>query len=112
MIISKGLLEAGGAELHPADRGVHPVHPVLVQVPIYPRDILGESFRDEWRDYYARPLIATVEIPKEITHNVTNFKLMPQYMVKKDTQITQTPMERVMTMVSGGESYPVPKGSR
>ncbi|CAD7940708.1 unnamed protein product [Amoebophrya sp. A25] len=52
------------------------------RVPIYPRDVLGEMFRDEWRDFYARALPVKVEIPKMITRNVTNFKMMPWHMVR------------------------------
>ncbi|CAD7950311.1 unnamed protein product [Amoebophrya sp. A120] len=52
------------------------------RVPIYPRDVLGEMFRDEWRDFYARPLMTQVDIPKSITRNVTNFKTLPWYMVQ------------------------------
>eukprot|EP00747_Dinoflagellata_sp_TGD_P192012 gnl/TRDRNA2_/TRDRNA2_56242_c0_seq2.p1 gnl/TRDRNA2_/TRDRNA2_56242_c0~~gnl/TRDRNA2_/TRDRNA2_56242_c0_seq2.p1 ORF type:complete len:328 (-),score=52.48 gnl/TRDRNA2_/TRDRNA2_56242_c0_seq2:69-1052(-) len=35
-----------------------------VKVPIYPRDLLGELYRGEWRDVFSRPMWASVEIPK------------------------------------------------
>ena len=53
------------------------------RVPIYPRDILGEMYRDEWRDFGARPQYAKIEIPKWIVGlRATDFKLMPPWMVE------------------------------
>lgn len=49
------------------------------KVPIYPRDLLGELYRGEWSDVYARPMWASIEIPKaDLRHDV---KEMPEYMV-------------------------------
>jgi hypothetical protein len=39
-------------------------------VPLYPRDILGELYRDQWRDTYPRMMKAKVEIPKNVLQGV------------------------------------------
>jgi len=49
------------------------------RVPIYPRDLLGEMYRGEFRDVAGRPMWATITLPKELLRNEA--KDMPDYMV-------------------------------
>lgn len=51
-----------------------------VRVPIYPRDVLGEMYRGEFRDVAARPMWATISFPKELLRNEA--KDIPDYMVQ------------------------------
>jgi len=74
------------------------------KVPVYPRDILGEAYRDQWRDVYARPMEVKVEIPKNIVKNHSNFKTMPRYMWE-DSKPEQSGVERVSTMLIG-DAFP------
>mmetsp|Transcript_89442 Transcript_89442/g.186869 ORF Transcript_89442/g.186869 Transcript_89442/m.186869 type:complete len:440 (-) Transcript_89442:98-1417(-) len=48
------------------------------RVPLYPRDLLGELYRGEFRDTYARPKWATVTLKKSQLKDV---KMLPPYMV-------------------------------
>merc|ERR1719408_41944 len=45
-------------------RGYNNKYDEWVKVPIYPRDMVGEMYRGEWADVMARPLWASVTIPK------------------------------------------------
>ena len=57
-------------------RGWNTQHKLWERVPIYPRDLLGETYRDQWRNVYARPMLATVDIPKALMRGgVENFKV-------------------------------------
>ena len=73
--------------------GWNTFHDMWTKVPVYPKDILGEMYRDEWRDFYGRPMTVKVEIPKSIATNVSNFKVMPSYMVT-DAKPQQSGVER------------------
>merc|ERR1711988_1764259 len=60
-------------------RGFNNKYDEWVKVPIYPRDMVGEMYRGEGADVMARPLWASVTIPKwELRRPV---KEMPYYMV-------------------------------
>ncbi|CAK0875454.1 unnamed protein product, partial [Prorocentrum cordatum] len=49
------------------------------RVPIYPRDLLGELYRGEWRDVMARPMWASVEFRK--VDLVNPLKKLPDHMI-------------------------------
>merc|ERR1712060_115525 len=49
------------------------------RVPIYPRDILGELYRGEWRDVLARPMWASVEFLKSTLK--APIKRLPESMI-------------------------------
>jgi len=59
-------------------RGWNGYYNKWAKVPIYPRDLLGELYRGEFRDTFARPMWASVELKKDALADV---KLLPDYMV-------------------------------
>ena len=68
--------EDKGETLECEIRGWNTHHKIWERVPLYVRDILGETYRDEWRYMYTRPQVATLEIPKSILRGgVPDFKV-------------------------------------
>merc|ERR1719235_390838 len=45
-------------------RGYNPKYKEWARVPIYPRDLLGEQYKGEFRDVMGRPMWASITIPK------------------------------------------------
>lgn len=70
--------EDHGSKLKCSIRGWNMKTRKWARVPIYPRDLLGELYRGEWRDVFARPLWASIELPKA---GLKDVKKLPDYML-------------------------------
>lgn len=68
-----------GSHLRCQVRGWNDLHKQWTRVPIYPRDVLGEQYRGEWRDVLARPLYASVVFDKESL--MRKVKTLPENLV-------------------------------
>jgi hypothetical protein len=70
--------EDHGTSLTCEIRGWNPTYKEWTRVPIYPRDLLGEQYRGEFRDVMGAPMWASIKIAKKSLKSV---KEMPDYMV-------------------------------
>mmetsp|Transcript_17774 Transcript_17774/g.41399 ORF Transcript_17774/g.41399 Transcript_17774/m.41399 type:complete len:395 (+) Transcript_17774:35-1219(+) len=78
--ISCPYCEDNGTTLTCQVRGWDPRSGSWAKVPIYPRDLLGELYRGEWRDLYAKPVWASVTLRKAGLQNV---KKLPKGLIAK-----------------------------
>lgn len=72
--------EDHGSSLTCEIRGWNAKYREWARVPIYPRDLLGEMYRGEFRDVMSRPMWASITIPKWTLK--APVKEMPSYMVQ------------------------------
>lgn len=100
-----------GAMLTCQVRGWNSKYFEWVKVPIYPRDLLGEMYRGEFRDVAARPMYSTITVPKELLRQ--EMKDMPDYMVmdgeamqimKKYGNGPESPQHALLAFATGSEA--------
>jgi len=72
--------EDHGSSLTCEIRGWNNKYLEWARVPIYPRDLLGEMYRGEFRDVQGRPMFSSITIPKWTLK--APVKEMPSYMVQ------------------------------
>lgn len=72
--------EDHGSSLTCELRGWNSKYLEWAKVPIYPRDLLGEQYKGEFRDVMGSPMYASITIPKWVLR--APVKEMPQYMVQ------------------------------
>jgi len=78
--ISCPYCEDNGTSLTCQVRGWDPRSGTWAKVPIYPRDLLGELYRGEWRDLYAKPSWASVTLRKA---DLLKVKKLPKGLITK-----------------------------
>merc|ERR1712224_232282 len=74
------------------------------RVPLYPRDMLGELYRGEWRDTFNRPKFASITILKKDL--MGDIKDMPSYMVKESEAMDAVKMASASEALGGGVKLP------
>jgi len=73
-----------GEDLKCEVRGWNDYFSTWARIPIYPRDILGELYRGEWKDVMARPLYASVTFSKrDFRDRDRQIKVIPENLMTK-----------------------------